>query len=236
MPPTLPEDEPAAHDADSAPPPIRFEANVFAALGVPFGQSHAQVGFGFGLTYGVAWGALPVSLGLDFWSISSDYERMRSVELSDGSRDAASQTARNRTLYFDVWLRVQPPNWLIRPYAEAFVGTKLAQSRYVLSWPATREVDAGKNSDPVDDDDWAASWGWGLGVDSWGLFRFLGCASFTLGMRQLYGSTAHFGRPVPIAGQIVDAHYTQSTTITFFMLGIVARVDLGADPDPYAER
>jgi hypothetical protein len=194
------------------------------------------VSFGFGLTYGIAWGALPISLGLDFFSLSSDYERTRSVELSDGSRDSASQAARNKTLYFDLWLRVQPANWLVRPYAEAFLGTKLAQTRYILTWPATRAAGGGEHSDAVDADDWAPSWGWGVGVDFWGLFRFLGSCSFTLGVRQLYGAPARFERPVSIAGEVVDVRYNQSTTVTFFMLGVIARVDLGADPDPYAER
>ena len=235
MPETLPDDQPAPPAAD--PPPLRFEATAFAALGVQFGSEHAPVEFGFGLTYGVAWAAFPVSIGLDFLSLSSDYERSRSVLLSDGTRDSALQTARNKTMYFDAWLRVQPANWPVRPYAEAFLGTKLAQTRYVLTWPASRAAGGGgEHSDPVEADDWAHSWGWGLGVDTWGLFKFLGSVSFSLGVRQLYGQKASYDRPVRIAGELVDVRYTQRTTITLFMLGVVARFDLGQDPDPYAPR
>lgn len=233
MPGTLPDDGPAA--PRSEPPPLRFEATAFAALGVQFGRDDAPMELGFGLTYGVAWSAFPISIGLDFLSLSSDYERSRVVSLSDGSPDSALQTARNKTLYFDAWLRVQPANWPVRPYAEAFLGTKLAQTRYVLTWPASRAAGGGgEHSDAVDADDWAHSCGWGLGVDTWGLFKFLGSVSFTLGMRHLYGQKARYDRPVRITGELVDVRYTQRTSVTLFMLGVVARFDLGAEPDPFA--
>ena len=81
MPQTLP-DLPAGDDAASntttetqeepapeeptTPVGLRLEAQLLLAMTLPFGGDESGAAWGFGLTYGAGWGAIPILIGLDF--------------------------------------------------------------------------------------------------------------------------------------------------------------------------
>jgi hypothetical protein len=237
MPASLPDDAPPPPADYEGRPPIRFEGSLSAALGYPFSAHDAEISFGFGVTYGVGYGELPLLLGLDFAMLntSDSSSPITLDEGDDGGRVLAMQTARARTFYFDAFVRVQPPNWPVRPYVEGFIGTKLVQSRYTLALPSSSDMPAADGGQTtLDDHAWAESFGFGAGVDLWGAWSSAGGGiSLTFGVRQLYGAEARFSRELVIDGHSATARSSLPTTITLFMAGIMGRFDLNASDDPY---
>src|ERR1700759_4053630 len=126
MPPSLPDEAPGASAHHEEKPPIRFEGSLSAVLGYPFSADDAEASFGFGVTYGVGYGEIPLLLGLDFGMLnaSGTSGAITIDQADDGGHMLATQDPHTRTFYFDAFLRVQPVNWPVRPYAEGFIGTK----------------------------------------------------------------------------------------------------------------
>jgi hypothetical protein len=223
LPETLPDDESAAASpAATTRPPIRFEANLVAALALPFKGEAGATAFGFALTYGVGWGHIPVMLGLDFMSASSSADATSNVRSLDEQPGSATVHARNRTLYFDLWLRVQPPRWLVRPYIEGFIGTKLVQTQYALA------LDGSSASSQAGAHDWVNSIGWGAGVDLAGLVNIADAFSVTLGFRRLHSARAALDARADVAGQSVVIERNVAASVTIYMLGVVGRFDMSA--------
>jgi hypothetical protein len=207
MPTTLPDDSPVPEAG--APPPIRFEASINAALSLPIARNPDVAGFGLFATYGVGWGEIPLAL-LD-------------VTLM-GMTQAAERLFNTRLMHFDAWLRVQPAHWAVRPYAEGFFGAQLLQAHWIM-----RAGNA--QSELAQADAWTRNFGWGLGVEFLGLLSRTGDMSLTLGMRRVYGGTAKVSRSVAIAGERVPSHYEADTSVLLFTLGIGLHYDL-AEPPP----
>ncbi|MET0387213.1 MAG: hypothetical protein ABW321_14690 [Polyangiales bacterium] len=227
-----PDPQPAP-DSDYTRPPIRFEGNFLGALALRFAGEGGPASYGFGITYGIGYGALPLMLGIDYMSANAnDISSLIALELpAEDASVSATRSAKDRTHYFDAWLRVQPPHWAVRPYIEGFLGTKLLQTQYSLS--LSPGSDAAK-SDTVTDHAWVGSYGWGAGVDFWGLFKIANTLSVTLGFRQLNSSTASFSRRLLIDGREGIAHYTISTTVFLITAGVMGHFDMSAPRDPYS--
>lgn len=227
MPDSLP-DDPGLVTERSSPWPLRFEGSLVGALSIQPGEKNGSLAYGFGVTYGVAWASIPVMFGVDFTSVTASDNRADVVldVPSEGSTLAATRSARDRTMCFDLWLRIQPARWAVRPYVEGFWGAKLIQSQYTLT--AGSVV-----SETLMDNTWVMNMGWGAGVDFWGLFNAGGTVSLTLGVRQLKSPDARFRRTVPLEGRGVTVDYKMPTDAWVLMAGIMGQFDLGAKDEGY---
>jgi hypothetical protein len=237
MPDTLPElpadaAAPSADGADAEPstatdggaePPsvgLRLEAQLLGAVSFPSAGEPGGVATGFGITYGVGWGAIPIMIGLDFMSVGRSSTKTSRITTVDGeSVLPVTRTSSDRLLDFDLWLRVQPPRWPVRPYAEGFVGAKLIETRYVISSDDDDDVTDGG------DDAWTRVLGWGVGVDFMGLFSPVASFSLTLGVRRVHGSEVELKRPVLVDGRGAAARRSVSTDETILMAGLCGRYD-----------
>ena len=231
MPSSLPEDTTLAASDDTGLP-LRFELNFVGALGYRPEAASGAMSYGFGVTYGMGWGDIPLTLGVNFFSINTS-DHVSPVAFAPSGEQAiveATQRSRERTMHFDLWLRVQPAHWLVRPYVEGFWGAQLVQTQYSLRLPAE---DAAASSDKLSDQSWVMNLGWGAGVDFWGLFNANHTMSLTLGVRQFFGGDAGFKRRTQIGDASVQADYPYAIKGFVFMLGLVTVFDLGEPPDPY---
>ncbi|MEY4575765.1 MAG: hypothetical protein RL701_468 [Pseudomonadota bacterium] len=234
MPPSLPEDPNAQHADEDPPLPFRFEVNLVGIFQVRLGEDSGRTSYGYGLTYGVGYGPIPLLLGVNVMSVNTttDYVSTLSLAVPDDMASVpGNKLARERTLYFEGWLRVQPPHWAVRPYAEGFIGGQLVQSQYTLKLGAG---DSAPSSDTINDSAWTHSYGWGAGVDFWGLFNAGNTVSLTLGVRQIFGGDVKFHRVVLVGADQVGAEYKISTNTFSVMLGIMTQFDFAAKRDPYS--
>ena len=156
-------------DPDPAKPkpkpesPVRGGARVVGFLATPFGGNQAGAAPGFGFEGSLGLQHIPLTIGFDlmvaFWGSETSHTRVR-------AGDALVPVDRERTdhgYFMDLSLRLQPIDWLVRPYLEGFVGSKLLETKYSLSFPNT-----GTSTENVSDHDWSGSIGWGAGVDIYG--------------------------------------------------------------------
>lgn len=220
---------PVAAESDAEPandeptPGLRLEAQLLFAMGLPFAGNESGAAFGFGITYGAGWGSIPILIGIDFMSVGrSNSATSRATTTGDGAAWPVTRTSSDRLLDFDLWLRVQPPRWPVRPYAEGLVGAKLVQTNWKI---ATRDEVTKSGGD----DAWTAAYGWGIGVDFMGLFNAVSTFSLTLGMRRLQGSQVELERPIVSDGRAVVSKRQVATNETIFMAGLCGRYDFGAD-------
>ena len=217
--------EAAAEPASNAPEPrvgFRLEAQLLAALSFPFGGKEDGSAFGFAITYGVGWGEIPIMIGLDFMSVGrSNSATSRASIADDGAATVLTRTSSDRLLDFDVWLRVQPPRWPIRPYAEGFAGAKRVGTHWAI---ASRDATISSGGDS----EWTSAAGWGIGVDFMGLFNAISTFSLTLGMRRLHGSDVELERPIVSDGRAVVRNRQVATHETIFVAGLCGRYDFVA--------
>jgi hypothetical protein len=213
--------EQATESAAEPPPPdaVRLEAQLTAALAFPFGGHEHGAAFGFAITYGAGWGSIPVMIGIDFMSVGRS--NTWTSPAADDDPTTITRTAQDRLLNFDLWLRVQPPRWPVRPYAEGFVGAKLVQTHYVI---AVRDDITTRGSD----NEWTSAIGWGIGVDFIGLIDLGGAFSLTLGMRRLHGARVQLQRPTFSNGRGGARNRDVATNETIFLAGLCGRYDFGA--------
>jgi len=221
LPTSLPDDGARPPDEELGPP-LRFEGSLMAAISAPLAHNPDVAGFGFAVTYGIGWGEIPLTLGLDFISISSigDANDKLAVMLAD-ELVQLERITHTRSLHFEAWLRLQPAHWRFRPYLEGFIGTQQYQAKYVLRRPA-QDV----QSDLVSGSDWVHSYGWGAGLEIVGLLNRSGSMSLTLGVRRVYGGTAALTRPASLGDQTFDTQLRAGTSSLLFMLGIGGHYDL----------
>jgi hypothetical protein len=232
MPSSLPDDPTLVQDEVTGPP-LRFELNFVGALNYRPSADSGSISYGFGFTYGMGWGDIPLTLGLNFFSLntSEHVSSLAFVSPADGAVVLADQKARERTMHFDMWLRLQPAHWPVRPYVEGFWGAELVQTQYSLRVPA--DDPAAVSGDTLSDQRWLMSFGWGAGIDFWGLFNANHTLSLTLGVRQFLGSDADFKRRALIGGGAAVADYAYATKGLVFMLGVVSVFDMGVARDPH---
>ena len=224
LPTTLPEDDVQA-PSDDVGPPLRFEGALMAALSVPLANNPDVVGVGFAVTYGMGWGEIPLTIGLDFMSIGSVGDSDDRLDLMLGDQAVtADRITHTRMLHFEAWLRLQPAHWRVRPYLEGFIGTQLFQAKYEL-----RVSSQNLQSDLVNGSDWVHSYGWGLGIELVGLLNRSGSMSLTLGARRVYGGTAEITRPTLLADQTLDTRLRAGTSALLFMIGVGGHYEL-SDP------
>jgi hypothetical protein len=218
------EAEPSTAADGSAEPPsvgLRLEAQLLGAVSFPSAGEPGGVATGFGITYGVGWGAIPIMIGLDFMSVGRSSTKTSRITTIDGETVLpVTRTSSDRLLDFDVWLRVQPPRWPVRPYAEGFVGAKLVETRYAT----TSEGDEEEATDGGDDA-WTRVLGWGVGVDFMGLFSPVASFSLTLGVRRVHGAEVELKRPVLVDGRGAAVRRSVSTDETILMAGLCGRYD-----------
>jgi hypothetical protein len=223
IPDMLPDDSQSHRAAtDSTPLPIRFEATLTGAAAFPNAGEGGNTSLGFGVTYGIGWGSIPLYIGLDFMSAGSNGSTNFRASAADGGALQVQTSSDNRTLYFDLWTRLQPPHWPVRPYVEGFIGTKVAQTRYSL-FPA-----GGSAGDSQYTSHWSKSYGLGAGLDFAGLLHVADAVSITLGVRLLQGAHWSFPATTTIASQTVSTRLEVASSVTILMLGIVAWFDLAA--------
>jgi len=169
------------------------------------------------LSFGVRWQELPLSAGLDFqgirWGRASS-----SITVQLGDQQARLEESRaDQTIIFDTWLRLEPTRWRVRPYLEGFIGLKMLDTQYSLSFP-----DGNGTTTSVTDQAAASNYGFGVGVkvllvhtsDDSGSALFA-----TLGVRQLYGSNASFTRTPDSSSVNQTVSFDVPTRSTLFLLG-----------------
>ncbi|HKP60057.1 MAG TPA: hypothetical protein VJV78_25205 [Polyangiales bacterium] len=218
----LPEDPDGPPVEPASPPlPFHFEATLGGVLSVPFANEPGETAFGFGMTYGIGYGMIPVMLGVDFISAGGGSGESLAVQGADGMVEA-HKDSKSRTLYFDVWLRVQPRNWSVRPYIEGFAGAKLAMLQYSLN-----DGQSASDASWSDEQEWTSSLGYGAGVDFAGLLHLADTLSITLGARRVHGRVATFSLNGSVDGDKVSTTHDVAGSVTLFMLGIVAWFDMG---------
>jgi opacity protein-like surface antigen len=212
-------EEPASAE-EPAPAGLRLEGQLLAAMAFPFGGHEHGPAFGFAITYGAGWGTIPLLIGLDFMTLGRSNSATSRVDATDDGAAATTVTRANsdRLLDFDVWLRVQPPRWPVRPYAEGFVGAKLVRT----SWTISSHDEVAKTGS---DSEWTSALGWGVGVDFMGLFNAVAAFSLTLGMRRLSGSQVELERLVVSDGAVVVRKRQVATNETIFIAGLCGRYD-----------
>jgi hypothetical protein len=215
-----------AGGGDYEPSGIRFEGEFVSLLAFPFDGSTPA--FGFGATYGIGWGALPVMLGLDFISANrlGTGTSHANIVVND-QMQIVTNASRVRTYYFDAWLRVQPPRWQVRPYVEGVLGTKLVQTQYSRTFGDATSANVVAGSDSS----WSNSVGWGVGVDFLDLINADANMSLTLGVRRVTGADASIEGPAVVDGSDIVTKHSLRTSVTIVMLGISGRVDLSAPHD-----
>ncbi|HYQ46200.1 MAG TPA: hypothetical protein VER11_29725 [Polyangiaceae bacterium] len=115
--------------------------------------------------------------------------KQNTITNDDEPRAAPRSSRSDQSILFDTWLRLEPPRWRVRPYVEGFVGPKLLDTRYSLSFPG------GSGTASVNDQATASNYGFGAGLEAL-LARASdnpGSALFVaLGFRELYGGHAAF--------------------------------------------
>jgi len=195
-----------------------------AFVATPYSGGDGSAGLGFGVGADLGLQRIPLTLGLDVMTayFGSDTSR---TSVQAGDRTLLADLSRQDVAYFfDLSLRLQPIDWLVRPYLEGFVGTKLLQSKYSLSF-----VGSSESTEVTTGHDWAGSIGWGAGLD----LGHAGPVGFTLGVRRLTGARAAFSRDADVGGN-VTVRQTVPTSNTFFMLGVSGTFGVEKRPDTAA--
>ena len=198
-------------------------------LAKPFEGAHALTDWGYGLmlSFGLRWQDLPLSAGFDLQAIR--WGRASSlVDVQLGDSNAILEKSRlDQSILFDTWIRLEPPRWRVRPYVEGFVGLKLLDTKYSLSFPD------GTGTASTDDQASASNYGFGAGVNVL-LARasdHSGSALFvTLGVRELYGGHASFTRAPDSSSVDQAVRFDVPTRSTVFLLGFTVNVQRRLQP------
>jgi len=217
----------SAPGAEAAPPSIEaspFQAEFgFNLLTVsPFGGGPlGDYGYGLGFLFGVAWKGLPLTLGANFlyarWGSST---REFGFDVGDQVVRAALRRT-DQTGFFDVWLRLQPSAWWLRPYLEGVIGVKTLSSNYTLV------VDGGIGAtEDQSRSTLVGSAGFGAGLELFATGNDQGARLYvTLAFRWLHGGRAAFpgaSMNTTLRGQRAEVE----TTTTMITLGISVTADI----------
>ncbi len=194
---------------------MRGEAQIKGIYAVPYGGETERKGFGVGVDLGVGWGSIPLTAGFDLsyvnWSSSVTF---REIDGASGPRTVRID-ADDVTNFADLWLRLQPPFWPVRPYVEVFYGTQLVKTEYRVS------VGEASSRPAVADQDWASSRGFGAGIDFVGLSD--DSYSVFLGFRRVTGGAATFRRDVDGDGTPTIVTFTEPASSMLYSVGLAIR-------------
>jgi len=201
--------------------PLSVDVALSFAMAQPFegARSFGDWGYGLMLLAGVRWKELPISAGFDLqairWGRSSS-----SIDVQLGDRQATLEQSRlDQTIIVDSWIRLEPPRWRMKPYLEGFVGLKMLDTKYSLSF-----VNGMGTTSTVTDQASASNYGFGVGLsvllaeasDASG-----SALSITLGLRELYGSKASFTRAPDSSSVNQTVSFDLPTRSTVIMLGFL---------------
>lgn len=206
----------------TTPSPWRGDLELSGFLATPFEGHGAPLGFGWRMLMGVGHAPVPLTFGFDFQSVYFGDAVSRTTVGSGDLALTVDKARRDTALFFDAYVRLQPPNWPVRPYLEGIAGAKLLRTDYSVTI-----VGGTGSTEMVSDSAWAHTAGVGLGVD----FRIGRAVALTGGVRFLAGGRASFSRPV---GPNTDAvvRYDTTTSTTLFSIGLAGRF---AAPPPEPE-
>ncbi|HVU02956.1 MAG TPA: hypothetical protein VHE30_14450 [Polyangiaceae bacterium] len=192
---------------------------LHAVTAEPFGTgSHAldRWGYGLGFSLGAGYGRIPVTLGVDFVGVAWGSGGTNDPVLLNGSPVAAEITRRDRAIFYDLWLRVEPPFFSVRPYVEGVLGVK---GLYTVS--SLRLIGGEGETRATTPEEPASTIGFGLGLDVLFARNATGAAAYaSLGFRRLHGGRAAFSGAFE-SGE--TAHFETSTDTTLVLAGITAR-------------
>jgi hypothetical protein len=150
--------------AQTAHAQVRGQASVDLTLGVPtgeFGDNIDHPGFGLDLSGGIGLGPAPIQIGLAgtflIYGIESRSEPF-STTIPDVRVDVETT---NSIVMGHLYLRIQPTEGVVQPYAEGLFGFKyLFTSTSIKNRGSGEEVASSTNFDDI-----AASYGFGGGLD-----------------------------------------------------------------------
>lgn len=197
------EDGAAENSADAYR--LRGEYAITGWITVPAQSEREETGLGFGGTFGAGFGSFPLALGVGFMSgfrgTSSDrvFPSLLDIEREES------------TLQLDVWARVQPWTWLVRPYLEGSIGTRRLRSSYAVSFVGSPRAAA------LDDTDWLLCLGFGAGVELYG---------FSFGYRRLATDESRFSRSLRLDGRTARVRHVTAVDSNLFMIGWGGKVEL----------
>jgi hypothetical protein len=209
-----------------------FDVTVLTAKPFEGADSVTDWGVGLGFSGGVGWGWIPLTLGVDVMPVFWGSHQM-SADLTVGNVSFPAQVTRtDQSVFFDAWLRLEPPTWMIRPYLEGVVGMKFLQTKYSVDWDTSR----GQGSlETTTENNTASSIGWGAGI----AYRAIDMEAqhrpslfVTLGVRSMRGGTASYSRVVHTADGDGVVDYRTPTDTILVMLSIGAKFEFGPTPSP----
>lgn len=215
--------------------PLRAQVDLSVLTARPYegAESIGDWGVGLGFSGGVAWGPIPLTLGVDVMPVLWGSHTYPSTLQSGALSFPATITRKDQSILFDAWLRLEPPLWMVRPYLEGFIGTKFLQTKY------TAELHSSGGDASVDettDNNSASSIGWGAGVairateqkdpkNQGGIF-------VTLGFRSMHGGAASYSRAISTSEGLRQVDYRSDTDSVLVMLSIGAKIDFSAAKPP----
>ena len=201
--------------------PLGVDVALSFVLAQPFegARSFGDWGYGLMLLGGLRWKDLPLSVGCDLQAIRwGRASSLIGVQLGD-SQATLEQSRLDQTIIFDSWIRLQPPRWRMKPYLEGFVGLKMLDTKYSLSF-----VDGTGTTSTVTDHANASNYGFGIGLDvllAQASDASGSALSLTLGLRELYGSRASFTRAPDESSVNQTVSFDLPTRSTVIMLGFL---------------
>jgi hypothetical protein len=211
----------AEAEPDPAGAPWRVNAWIVGVLVEPMfvPDPHLGPAYGVGFGGGISRAQLPLVIGIDFDAVQGSGDQTNTSILLGDQPATLVETRTRQTVFFDAWLRVEPPNGFFRPYVEVSGGVAMIDYVYSLRFPnAIYGTAAFKQRSS------AATFGVGLGLELL-IARTPKeptsalCVSF--GVRHLWGS--------PVSGEAGTAGSVElRTDATLFMLGLSAHARLGA--------
>ncbi len=147
---------------------LRGDLGFHGALAIPYGPlAHdlGEAGIGFGFRGGLGWYPIPLRAGLQVdaaWLVFG-HERI-SAPLRDAPNTTRHVDLLSHVVMAHVWLRAQPWEGVVRPFAQALLGFK----RFATDIDVTltsRTSDARNTSTRTDAHALALSYGLGVGLD-----------------------------------------------------------------------
>lgn len=192
---------------------FRGEAELGAFLATPFEGEGGRVGIGWRMALGVGWDRVPVTLGLDFQAAYFGRSSSRGVVMVGSERLELDRSRTDSALFLDLFARLQPVSWRVRPFVEGVVGPKRLRTDYAVTF-----VEGTGSAETTTDEHWTYTLGVGAGLDvPLGDRLWL-----TGGVRHLLGGRASYSRVVAPSSDAV-VRYDTSTTTTTFSLGFAGR-------------
>lgn len=200
---------------------FRAETELGAFLATPMDADGGALGIGWRIALGIGYDQIPLTVGLDFQSAYFAESSSRDVLRVGSAALEFDQSRSDSVLFLDVFARLQPPFWQLRPFLEGVVGPKRLRTDYAVMF-----VNGSGTADETTNDDWTYTLGLGAGLD----LRLGERLWLTAGVRHLAGGRAAYSHAVgPTSDAVV--HHDTSTTTTTFSLGLIGRFSGSTEGD-----